>query len=493
MRNISQNVTGVLSNSKSPLRWWALVVLAFAQFLVVLDASIVNIALPTLGTELEMNTTALSWVITAYVLPFGGLLLLGGRLADRYGHRKIFIAGVAGFVITSAAAGLANSGMLLLTARAFQGASAALLAPAALALVTKLFTEPQDRAKALGIWGAVAGIGSAAGVLLGGVLTSSFGWPAVFFVNVPVGILVIAALPVLVGKDSPGASKSVDLPGAITVTGGIVALVAALSEAEHAGWTSPLALTLAIAAVVLLAAFIFIEKRSNDPLVPFNIFRNKSVLGGNMTLLLIGGAVTVLFFALSVYMQQVLQYNAMTAGLTQLPLAGALVVFAGIVPGLIKAIGTRWTLVVSLVLFAVGLIWLAMAPSDAAFVADLLGPTIIIGIGLGGAFVAGTELAVNGVEDRDAGLASGLVNTSQQVGGAVGIAVLATLAASRTNGLLAKGNDSMQALTGGFSWVFLGAALFAIIGAIIVIVVVKPSVSSEVIDQSINDNKGANA
>lgn len=493
MKNSTKIVAQSNSNSKSALRWWALVVLALAQFLVVLDASIVNIALPTLGSELEMNTTALSWVITAYVLPFGGLLLLGGRLADRYGHRTIFIAGVAGFVITSAAAGLASSGMLLLAARAIQGASAALLAPAALALVTKLFIEPSDRAKALGIWGAVAGIGSAAGVLLGGVLTSSFGWPAVFFVNVPVGILVIAAIPALVGKDSISAGKSVDLPGAVTVTGGIVALVAAFSEAEHAGWTSLTALSLAIAAVVLLAAFVIIEKRSKDPLVPFSIFRNKSVLGGNMALLLIGGAVTGLFFALSVYMQQVLEYNAMTAGLTQLPLAGALVVFAGVVPALIKAIGTRLTLVVSLFLLAAGLIWLAMAPSNAGFVADLLGPTIVIGIGLGGAFVAGTELAVHGVEDRDAGLASGLVNTSQQVGGAVGIAVLATLAASRTNDLLANGNDSMQALTSGFSWVFLGAAAFAIIGAIIVFAVARPSLSPKVIDQSINKHEGANA
>ncbi|RIX60336.1 DHA2 family efflux MFS transporter permease subunit [Paenibacillus nanensis] len=490
MKTISHNARA--GESKSALRWWALVVLALAQFLVVLDASIVNIALPTLGTELQMNTTALSWVITAYVLPFGGLLLLGGRLADRYGHRNIFIAGVAGFVITSAAAGLAASGTWLLAARAIQGVSAALLAPAALALVTKLFTEPQDRAKALGIWGAVAGIGSAAGVLLGGVLTSSFGWPAVFFVNVPVGLLVIAAIPALVGKDSPGESKPIDLPGAITVTGGIVALVAALSEAEHGGWTSPVVLSLTVAAIVLLAAFVMIEKRSKDPLVPFSIFRNKSVLGGNLALLLIGGAVTGLFFALSVYMQQVLHYNAMTAGLTQLPLAGALVVIAGIVPGFIKSIGTRWTLAVSLGLFAIGLIWLSMAPSDAAFVADLLGPTIVIGVGLGGAFVAGTELAVHGVDDRDAGLASGLVNTSQQVGGAVGIAILATLAATRTDGLLSDGKESLQALTGGFSWVFLGAAIFAVAGALIVIAVVRPSVSNKVIDQPITKKERVN-
>ncbi|WP_051250390.1 MFS transporter [Paenibacillus harenae] len=473
-------------NDKGSRRWLALIVLAFAQFLVVLDASIVNIALPSLGAELEMNTNMLSWVITAYVLPFGGLLLLGGRLADRFGHRRIFITGVAGFVLTSAAAGFAESGAWLLAARAVQGASAALLAPAALALVTKLFTQPQDRAKALGIWGAVAGIGSAAGVLLGGVLTSSFGWPSVFFVNVPVGILVIAALPALVSKDEAAVKVKMDLPGAITVTGGIAALVAALSEAEHLGWSNPLTLMLALAAVILLVLFIMIEKRSADPLVPFRIFHNRSVTGGNLSMLLIGGATTGVFFALSVYMQQVLQYNALTAGLTQLPLAGALVVFAGIVPGMIKAIGTRWTLAYSLILLAVGLIGLSFAPSDASFAIHLLGPTMIIGIGLGGAFVSGTELAVHGVKGSEAGLASGLVNTSQQAGGAIGLAVLASIAAARTNGLLSKGSEELTALTGGFSWVFLGAALFSLLGALIVILVVRPLSSSKVIDQSIS-------
>lgn len=455
-------------------RWWALIVLALAQFLVVLDASIVNIALPALGTDLKLDTNALSWVITAYVLPFGGLLLLGGRLADRFGHRRIFIAGVIGFVAASAAAGLAATGGWLLAARAIQGASAALLAPAALALVTKLFTLPQDRAKALGIWGAVAGIGSAAGVLLGGVLTSAFGWPAIFFVNVPVGVLVVIAIPLLVAKDSLGTHLSVDLPGAATVTGGLVSVVAALTTAERMGWTHPLTIALGIMAIGLIAAFVVIEKRAEAPLVPFSIFRNSSVLGGNLAMLLIGGATTGLFFALSVYMQQVLQYNALTAGLTQLPLAGALVVFAGMAPAIISKAGTRWTLASSLLIFAAGLIWLSFAPSSASFIAHLLGPSIVIGIGLGGAFVSGTELAVHGVNGRDAGLASGLVNTSQQIGGAIGLAVLATIAASRTNGLLAAGSGYEQALTGGFAWVFLGAALCAVVGSAIVVIVHRP-------------------
>lgn len=474
------------SSRAIPYRWWALIALALAQFLVVLDASIVNIALPSLGAELHLDTSTLSWVITAYVLPFGGLLLLGGRLSDRYGHRRLFMAGVAGFAVASAAAGFANSGAWLLTSRAVQGASAALLAPAALALLTKLFMDPQDRAKALGIWGAVAGIGSAAGVLLGGVLTSSFGWSSVFYVNVPVGLLVILATPFLIAKDKRGERASLDMPGATAVTAAIVTLVFALSEIERVGWTSPLTLTLAGVSLMLLAAFVRIERRAANPLVPLGIFRNKSVLGGNLAMFLIGGATTGLFFALSVYMQQVLHYDAMKAGLTQLPLAGALVVIAGAVPALVKKFGTRRTLASSLLLLAAGLIWLSLAPSDASFAAHLLGPSVVIGIGLGGAFVAGTELSVHGVDDSEAGMASGLVNTSQQIGGAIGLAVLATISSTRTRDLLSNGIAEPQALTSGFAWVFLGAAAFAIIGAVIVLQVVRPSLlSHDDIDESI--------
>ncbi|MNO28547.1 Multidrug resistance protein stp [compost metagenome] len=465
----------IVSPYAMPYRWWALIALALAQFLVVLDASIVNIALPSLGSELHLSTNMLSWVITAYVLPFGGLLLLGGRLSDRFGHRRLFMIGVAGFVAASAAAGLATSGAWLLTTRAIQGASAALLAPAALALVTKLFPDPRDRAKALGIWGAVAGIGSAAGVLLGGVLTASFGWPSVFYVNVPVGVLVLMAVPFLVAKDTLRERVNLDVPGSATVTAGIVALVAALSGTERFGWAAPQTLVLAGLAFVLLGSFIFIEKRSLSPLLPFSIFRNKSVAGGNLVMFLIGGATTGLFFALSVYMQQVLHYDALKAGLTQLPLAGALVVIAGIVPAAVKAIGTRRTLAASLLLLALGLIWLSLSPSNASFIVHLLGPSILIGIGLGGAFVSGTELAVHGVADGEAGLASGLVNTSQQVGGAIGLAVLTTVASARIDRSLSRGAAEAQALTGGFSWVFLGAAAFAIVGAVVVLTVVKQS------------------
>jgi len=450
---------------RSTHRWWALGVLALAQFLVVLDASIVNIALPVLGEQLEMDTVALAWVITAYVLAFGGLLLLGGRLADRYGHRRVFVIGVAGFVAASALAGLSASSEMLLAARALQGVGAALLAPAALALVTQLFPAAGDRAKALGIWGGVAGIGSAAGVLLGGVLTSTFGWQSVFFVNVPVGVVVIVAIPFLISRDIPGPRAKLDVPGAVTITGALVAAVGALSAVEQVGFAHPLTIGLAIAAVVLSVAFVVIERRSAQPLVPLGIFRNRNLTVGNAVIFLVGGAMVGLFFALSVFMQAVLGYDALTAGLTQLPLAGALVVAAGAAPTLLTRLGAPRALTLGLVVLAAGLVWLAFVPSTADFVVHLLGPSIAIGVGLGVAFIASTSLAVDGVQGGEAGLAGGLVNTSQQIGGALGLAVLATVAASRTDVLLASGFSSAEAITGGFSLLFFSAAAISLVAA----------------------------
>lgn len=456
-----------LTNVRSTRRWLALSILALAQFLVVLDASIVNIALPVLGDQLGMDTVALAWVITAYVLPFGGLLLLGGRLADRYGHRRLFLIGTIGFVAASALAGLSMSSGMLLSARALQGASAALLAPAALALVTQLFPTAADRTKALGIWGAVAGIGSAAGVLLGGVLTAAVGWQAVFFVNVPIGLVVIAMIPALVTRDPASAPTRLDYPGAATITGALVAAVGALSAVEQVGFLHPLTLGLTAAAIVLGLAFVLIERRTAEPLVPLTVFGNRNLTAGNLVMLLVGAAMVALFFALSVYMQAVLNYDALTAGLTQLPLAGALVVVAGLAPNIVGRFGARNTLIGSLLVLAGGLVWLAASPSDASFVVNILGPSILIGIGLGGAFVTATQLSVDGVEGGEAGLAGGLVNTSQQIGGALGLAILASIATARTGALDAAGTPTAQALTSGFSWVFLGAAGFALAGAIV--------------------------
>lgn len=310
MTTVVATAAEAVPTARSRNRWLALTILALAQFLVVLDASIVNIALPSLGAGLGLDHNLLTWVITAYVLPFGGLLMLGGRLADRYGHRTVFLAGVLGFIAASLAAGLSINGPMLLAARTVQGASAALLAPAALALLMQLFPSDDGRAKALGIWGAVAGLGSVAGVLLGGVLTASIGWSAIFFINVPVGLIVLAAIPMLLSRDVVTSRAPLDLGGAITITLGIVALVAAFSMVLEVGFLSPITLGLAAAGVVLLGLFTVIELRSREPLVSFSIFANRSVTLGNLVILLIGGAVVGLFFILSLHMRAGLRCDA---------------------------------------------------------------------------------------------------------------------------------------------------------------------------------------
>lgn len=449
-------------------RWFALAALALAQFLVVLDASIVNIAIPVLGAGLGLGQGALAWVITAYVLPFGSLLLIGGRLADRFGHRRLFLIGVAGFVLASASAAAATDGAVLLAARAGQGASAALLAPAALALLARLFPAPGDRARALGIWGAVAGLGSVAGVLLGGVLTAAFGWPAVFLVNLPIGLMVLASVRVLVARDTRGSVGRLDLPGAAAATGALVALVGALSGIEQLGLGHPLVIGLAVIAVAFGAAFVIVERRAPEPLLPASVFRNRAVVTGNLVMLALGGAMVALFFALSVFLQTAIGLDALAAGLTQLPLAGVLVLVAGIVPALVARFGSRAVLLVSLLVLAGGAGWLAAAPAGADFAAHVLGPTLLIGVGLGGAFVVTTGLAVHGVDGGEAGVAGGLVNTSQQVGGAVGFAALASLATLRTESLAAAGVPADAAAAGGLAAVFLGAAALAVVAAAIV-------------------------
>lgn len=452
--------------TRSTRPWLALAFLALAQFIVVLDSSIVNIALPVLGTQLHMDNATLAWVVTSYVLPFGALLLLGGRLADRYGHRRLFVIGTIGFVVGSAFAGLSFTSDMLLGARAVQGASAAVLAPAALALLTHLFPDPAQRGNAIGIWGGVAGIGSGAGVLLGGVLTAAFGWESVFFINVPIGILAVSAIPLLITRDAKHPTGRLDIAGAATITGALVAAVGSLSAAEQTDFTNPLTIALGVAMVILAVAFVLIERKVDEPLVPLGIFGNRNLSVGNIVMLLVGGAMVALFFALAVYMQQVLGYSALVTGLSQLPLALALVIVAGIIPAFIQRLGARATLRGSLIILAGGLLWLATAPATAQYVSQILGPTLMIGIGIGGAFVTTTQLAMHRVHGHQAGLASGLVNTSQQVGGALGIALLGTIASTRTTTLTASGVAAAPALTGGFSWLFIGAAAFALAGAI---------------------------
>ena len=445
-------------------RWWALALLALAEFVVVLDASIVNIALPSIGRGLHFSLANLSWVVNAYVLTFGGFLLLGGRIADLVGRRRVFMIGLGVFSLASLAGGLAQSGAWLIGARAIQGLGAALLAPAALSLVTATFREGAERNQALSIWGAVAGSGAAAGVLLGGVLTSALGWRSVLFVNVPIGIAAILLTPWLITESRGEAARhGFDLPGAATVTAGLSALVYALVRASTVGWGSAQTIGVLAIAVVALVAFVVIERRSKAPLVPFAFFRNRSVSAANTTMIAAGAAIIGLFYFLSLYMQKVLGYSAVTAGISQLPLAAGIVLAAAIASPLVARIGLRKVLITGLAMFAGGLIWFAQLPVHGSYLAHLLGPSLLIALGLGTAFVPITILSVTGVANREYGLASGLVNTSQQIGGALGLAVLATITTTRTNHLIAAHHPISQALTLGFHAGFLGAACFVLV------------------------------
>ena len=437
-----------------------------AEFVVVLDASIVNIALPSIGRGLHFSLANLSWVVNAYVLTFGGFLLLGGRIADLVGRRRVFVVGLGVFSLASLAGGLAQSEAWLIGARAAQGLGAAMLAPAALSLVTATFAEGTDRNKALSIWGAVAGSGAAAGVLLGGVLTSALGWRSVLFVNVPIGIAAILIAPRLLSESKGEVACGFDLPGAALVTAGLSALVYALVRAASVGWGSTQTIWMIAAAAMLLIAFVYTERRSAAPLVPFSFFRNRNVTLANAAMLAAGAAIIGLFYYLSLYLQRVLGYSAIKAGTSLLPLAVGTVVAAGLASPLIARIGIRKVLLAGLVLFAAGLVWFAQLPVHGTYLADVLGPSLLIALGLGIAFVAITILSVSGVKDREYGLASGLVNTTQQIGGALGLAVLSSIATTRTDHLAATGHPLNQALTLGFHTAFLGAAGFVLLAII---------------------------
>jgi EmrB/QacA subfamily drug resistance transporter len=383
-----------------PRRWLALALLAVAQFIVVLDASIMNIALPSIATELDVSPESLSWIINGYVLTFGGFLLLGGRLADLLGRRRVFVAGLVLFAAASLAGGLASSSTQLIAARAVQGLGGALLAPAALSILTTIFPAGAERNTALGVWGAVAGSGGAAGVLLGGIITDALGWEWVLFINVPIGAAAALLSFRLIAESRAEVEKrSFDIPGAATVTAGLTAAVYAIVEAESNGWTSTTTLGLFAAAAALLGAFVLIERRATAPLVPFGIFRLRTVAGANLTMLLAGAAMFGLFYFLSLSMQQVLGYTALETGIAQLPLAGTIVLAAGIVSPLVTRLGSKPVTTAGLVTFAAGLAWFSRMPADADFLADLLGPSLLVGLGLAATFVSLTVSAVEGIKE----------------------------------------------------------------------------------------------
>jgi EmrB/QacA subfamily drug resistance transporter len=459
-------------------RWIALGLLCMAQFVVVLDAAIVNVALPSIGEDLAFSQDNLSWVVNAYVLTFGGFLLLGGRLADLLGRRRVFMFGLVLFALASLAGGFATSEGWLIGARAVQGLGAAILSPAALSIVTTTFRDGAERNKALGAWGAVAGSGGAAGVLLGGVLTEYLGWEWVLWVNVPIGIVAALVAPSLVAESrSESLTRAFDFGGAITVTAGLSVLVYALVDATDVGWGSTQTIVLLAVAVALIAAFVAIERRSDAPLVPFGIFRLRTLTGANVVGVLTGASLFSMFFFISLYMQQVLGYSAIKAGLSYLPLALTIILAAAVASQLVTRVGFKPVLATGMVLIAAGLVWFGQVSVGGGFASDILGPSLLAAAGLGLAFVPQTIAAVSGVGEREAGLASGLINTSQQVGGALGLAVLATIANSRTDDLVASaGGDPSalpNALTEGFQSAFLAGAGIAVLGLLATLFLIR--------------------
>jgi EmrB/QacA subfamily drug resistance transporter len=448
----------------------ALVLLAMTQFVIVIDASIVNVALPTIGTSLHFSHASLSWVVNAYTLTFGGFLLLGGRLADLIGRRRMFISGLILFSLASLAGGLAQSEAWLLVARAIQGLGAAIISPAALSILTTTFAEGAERNKALGVWGAVAGAGGAAGVLLGGILTSGLGWEWVLFVNVPIGLAAAAMAPrILLESHAREDGASFDIPGAVTVTAGLSLLVYALVDTVNVGWGSTATLAKLAGAAVLIVAFLFIERREAHPLMPFSIFRLRTLRGSNVVGLLIGMSLFSMFFFISLYVQDVLHYSPIKAGLAYLPLAIGIILSAGAASALVTRIGPKPVLIGGMLLIAAGLLWFARVHyPGGSFLHDILGPSLLAAVGLGFAFVPVTIAAMTGTVPREAGLASGLINASTQIGGALGLAILATVANSRTKAVAIAGqHNPLISLTKGFDRAFLVGAGFAIAGAIL--------------------------
>ena len=414
-------------------RWIALAVLVAAQFMVVLDVAIVNVALPSIKTDLHFSEQSLQWVITAYAIMFGGFLLLGGRMADLLGRRRLFIAGVALFTVSSLLAGFAWSSGSLITFRATQGLGGALLAPAALSILTTTFAEGRERNVALGVWGAVSGSGAAAGVLLGGFLTSSLAWSWIFFINVPVGVALVAVSPFLLRESRAELGhRTFDFAGAFTVTSGLMLLVYAMTRATEIGWGTAETIGLLAGSVALILAFVAIELRSKAPLLPMRIFRLRSLAGANVTSFLVGTALFSQFFLGTLYMQQVLHYSALKTGVAYLPLTLTIIALAGVAQALVTRVGVRRVLPVGLVLAAGSLVLLAQLPADGHYFWDVFPAFVISAIGLAFTFIPLTIAALMGVQESDAGVASGLLNTTQQIGGAIGLAAASTIATTFT-------------------------------------------------------------
>ena len=456
-------------------KWLALALLASVQFMVVLDIAIVNVALPSIKVDLGFSQENLQWVISAYALLFGGFLLLGGRAADLFGRRRIFLGGIVLFTVASLLAGFAWSEGSLIAARGLQGLGAAVITPAALSILMTTFAEGRDRNTALGVWGAVGAFGAVAGVLLGGVLTDWLSWEWIFFINVPVGITAFVVTPFLLGESRDERAQSFDLPGATLVTSGLVVLVYAITKANDYGWTSIETIGLFAASAVLLAAFIAWERRVTQPLMPFDIFRLRTLVGANLAGLTLGTALFAMFLMLTLYMQQVLGYSAMKTGVGYLAVAGTAIVWSAVAAQLVTRVGVKPVLVSGMSLLTVGLLYFTQVDVGGSYLADLLPWFLLISIGMGFSFVPITIAALAGVRDDQAGLASGLINTSQQIGGALGIAALSAIATSATGDAVAGGSTLPIALTDGFHAAFWAGAAVSFAGVLVSLFVVRSS------------------
>jgi EmrB/QacA subfamily drug resistance transporter len=457
-----------------PNRWKALAIVCAAFFMTVLDVSIVNVALPSIGNSLHFSEQGLQWVITAYAITFGGFLLLGGRAADLLGRRRVFYVGVAVFTIASFICGLAWSEGVLIGARAVQGLGAAIITPAALSIVTTSFEEGPERNKALGIWGAIGGSGAAVGVLAGGILTKYLGWEWIFFVNVPVGALALALAPRFVRESRSDRDQSNDVAGAVTITAGVALLVYAVSEAPNHGWGSAWTISRLAAAAVLLIAFVVIESRAKDPLMPFRIFRVRTVAGANVTGLFLGAIVFANFFLLTLYVQQVLQWSALKTGVTFVATAGTAILWAGVAQALVTRIGVKPVMIAGFIALIAGMIWYTQIPVHASYASDLLPGYLLVGFALPFTFVPVSIAALAGVERHEAGLASGLINTAQQVGGAIGVAVTSSISISHFNHLVKSGTPVPQAFTSGTQWAFWVTVGIAVAGLIATMTLIRP-------------------
>ena len=467
----SEIVANALDERQDRRRWWALAVIVAAQFMVVLDVAIVNVALPSIRTDLHFSQESLQWVITAYSLLFGGVLLLGGRLADLLGRRRLFVAGLLLFTVSSLLDGLAWSEGSLIAFRSLQGLGAALLSPAALSILTTTFREGRERNLALGIWGAASGSGGAAGVLLGGALTSALSWSWIFFINVPVGILVIAVTPWLVRESRAGlAHRTFDFAGAASITGGLMLLVYAMTRATQHGWGTGETIGLLAGSAALIGAFFVIELLSKAPLLPLRIFRLRTLTASNLSGLLMGGAIFSQFFLLTLYMQQVLHYSALKTGVAYIGLTLTIIVFSAVAQSLTTRIGVRRVLPTGLFLSTIALVLFAQLPVHGHYWVDLFPAFIISGLGLALAFVPMSIGALTGVSAEDAGVASGLINTNQQIGGAIGVAVATTIATTVTSNYVSSHAGATAfggaALTHGFAIAFYVLAGIALAGAV---------------------------